>query len=68
MPIHLGYRLGRESLIELLLTLKVIDFKCPQHSLLGILQEGETGGGMAMRVLRECGVDCQKLEQQFNSV
>ncbi len=40
----------------------------PQHLLLGILQEGETGGGMAMRVLRECKVDCQKLRQQFDTV
>jgi len=40
----------------------------PQHLLLGILQEGETGGGMAMRVLRECGVDCQQLKQQFSSI
>lgn len=37
----------------------------PQHLLLGILQEGKTGGGMAMRVIQECGVACQKLEQQL---
>ncbi|NES79914.1 MAG: hypothetical protein F6K08_16770 [Okeania sp. SIO1H6] len=44
----------------------------PQHLLLRLLQEGEMGGemggGMAMRVLRECGVDCQKLKQQIRSV
>jgi len=40
----------------------------PQHLLLGILLEGETGGGMAMRVLRECRVDCQQLKQQLSSV
>ncbi|MDJ1185225.1 MerR family transcriptional regulator [Roseofilum casamattae] len=40
----------------------------PQDLLLGILQEGETGGGMAMRVLQECGVDCQQLKQQLSSV
>lgn len=37
----------------------------PQHLLLGILQEGETGGGMAMRVLRACRVDCDRLKQQL---
>lgn len=37
----------------------------PQHLLLGLLQEGETAGGMAMRVLRECEVDSQKLKQQL---
>ncbi|MGD1704231.1 MerR family transcriptional regulator [Dapis sp. BLCC M229] len=44
----------------------------PQHLLLGLLREsemgGETGGGLAMHVLQECGVDCQKLKQQLNSV
>ena len=37
----------------------------PQHLLLGILIEGEMGGGLAMRVLRECEVDCQKLKQSL---
>ncbi len=37
----------------------------PQHLLLGILQEGETGGGMAMRVLQACEVDSVKLKQQL---
>lgn len=40
----------------------------PQHLLLALLQEGEMGGGMAMRVLQECRVDCQKLKQQLSSV
>ncbi|NEQ99093.1 MAG: MerR family transcriptional regulator [Cyanothece sp. SIO2G6] len=44
----------------------------PQHLLLGLLREsemgGETGGGIAMHVLQECGVDCQKLKQQLSSV
>ena len=40
----------------------------PEHLLLGILQEGETGGGMAMRVFRECEVDCQSLKQQLKRV
>ena len=40
----------------------------PQHLLLGILQEGEEDGGMAMRVLRECNVDCQQLTQQLSRV
>ncbi|MDV3349597.1 MerR family transcriptional regulator [Leptothoe sp. LEGE 181152] len=39
-----------------------------QHLLLGLLQEGEMGGGMAMRVLQECRVDYQKLKQQLSSV
>lgn len=39
-----------------------------QHLLLGLLQEGEMAGGMAMRVLKECRVDCQKLKQQLSSV
>ncbi|WP_448169512.1 Clp protease N-terminal domain-containing protein [Leptolyngbya iicbica] len=37
----------------------------PEHLLLGILQEGETGGGMAMRVLQACQVDCDRLKQQL---
>jgi DNA-binding transcriptional MerR regulator len=37
----------------------------PEHLLLGILQEGETGGGMAMRVLQECRVDCDRLKQRL---
>ncbi|NEP19577.1 MAG: MerR family transcriptional regulator [Leptolyngbya sp. SIO4C1] len=37
----------------------------PQHLLLGILQEGETGGGMAMRVLQACRVDCDLLKQRL---
>ncbi|MEL7069606.1 MAG: MerR family transcriptional regulator [Cyanobacteria bacterium J06581_3] len=40
----------------------------PQHLLLGLLQEGEMGSGMAMRVLQECRVDYQKLKQQLGSV
>ncbi|MEM8614951.1 MAG: MerR family transcriptional regulator [Cyanobacteria bacterium P01_H01_bin.105] len=44
----------------------------PQHLLLGLLREseigGETGGGLAIRVLQECGVDYQKLKQQLSSV
>ena len=40
----------------------------PEHLLFGILQEGEAGGGMAMRALRECGVDCQQLKQQLNDL
>ena len=40
----------------------------PQHLLLGLLQEGEMAGGMAMRVLQECAVDCQKLKQQLSSI
>jgi DNA-binding transcriptional MerR regulator len=38
----------------------------PEHLLLGILQEGETGGGMAMRVLQACRVDCDRLKQRLN--
>jgi DNA-binding transcriptional MerR regulator len=37
----------------------------PEHLLLGILQEGETGGGMAMHVLQACGVDCDRLKQKI---
>ncbi|MBE9137296.1 MerR family transcriptional regulator [Nodosilinea sp. LEGE 07088] len=37
----------------------------PEHLLLGILQEGETGGGMAMRVLQACRVDCDRLKQRL---
>ncbi len=37
----------------------------PEHLLLGILQEGETDGGMAMRVLEACRVDCELLKQQI---
>ena len=37
----------------------------PEHLLLGILQEGETGGGLAMRVLQACHVDCDRLQQQL---
>ncbi|MGD1895437.1 MAG: Clp protease N-terminal domain-containing protein [Phormidesmis sp.] len=40
----------------------------PQHLLLGLLQEGEMGGGMAMRVLQACQVDYQKLKQQLSSL
>ncbi|NEP45556.1 MAG: hypothetical protein F6K35_42615 [Okeania sp. SIO2H7] len=44
----------------------------PEHLLLGLLREsemgGKSGGGLAMRILQECGVDCQKLKQQLNSV
>ena len=40
----------------------------PQHLLLGLLQEGEMGGGMAMRILQECRVDIQKLKQQLTSI
>ena len=40
----------------------------PQHLLLGLLQEGEMGGGMAMRILQECRVDYQKLKQQLTSI
>lgn len=36
-----------------------------QHLLLGILQED---GGIAMHVLQECSVDCQKLKQQLSKV
>nr|WP_309224487.1 Clp protease N-terminal domain-containing protein [Halomicronema sp. CCY15110] len=39
----------------------------PEHLLLGILQEGETGGGMAKRVLQACGVDCDRLNQRVKS-
>ncbi|MGD1936851.1 MAG: MerR family transcriptional regulator [Cyanophyceae cyanobacterium] len=43
----------------------------PQHLLLGLLREseigGEAGGGLAMHVLKECAVDCQKLKQQLDS-
>ncbi|MGD1862560.1 MAG: MerR family transcriptional regulator [Leptolyngbyaceae cyanobacterium] len=39
----------------------------PEHLLLGILQESETGGGMAMRVLQTCGVDCDRLKQQLSN-
>jgi len=38
----------------------------PEHLLLGILQEGETGSGMAMRVLRACRIDCDRLKQRLN--
>jgi DNA-binding transcriptional MerR regulator len=38
------------------------------HILLGLLQEGETGGGMAMRVLRECQIDSQRLQQQLSAL
>ncbi|MEM9807540.1 MAG: Clp protease N-terminal domain-containing protein [Cyanobacteria bacterium P01_D01_bin.56] len=48
------------------------DQVAPQHLLLGLLREseigGKTGGGLAMRVLQECGVDCQKLKQQLISI
>ena len=48
------------------------DHITPQHLLLGLLQEGEMagemGGGMAMHVLQECGVDCQKLKQQLSRI
>ena len=37
----------------------------PEHLLLGILQEGEKGGGLAMHVLQTCGVDCDRLQQQL---
>lgn len=37
----------------------------PEHLLLGILQEGETGGGMAMRVFQACRVDCDRLKQRL---
>ncbi len=37
----------------------------PEHLLIGILQEGETGGGMAMRVFQACSVDCDRLQQQL---
>ena len=44
----------------------------PEHLLLGLLREsemgGNSGGGLAMRILQECAVDCQKLKQQLNSV
>ncbi|MEM9538040.1 MAG: MerR family transcriptional regulator [Cyanobacteria bacterium P01_E01_bin.42] len=44
----------------------------PQHLLLGLLQDGEmggeTGGGIAMHVLQECGIDSQQLKQQLCSV
>ena len=43
-----------------------------EHLLLGLLREsemgGKSGGGLAMRILQECAVDCQKLKQQLNSV
>ena len=39
----------------------------PQHLLLGLLQESETGGGIATHVLQECRVDYQKLKQQLAS-
>ncbi|MEB3212920.1 MAG: Clp protease N-terminal domain-containing protein, partial [Leptolyngbyaceae bacterium] len=38
----------------------------PQHLLLGILQEGETGGGMAMRVLQACRVNCDRVKQRLS--
>lgn len=38
----------------------------PEHLLLGILQEGETSGGMAMRVLQACRVDCDRLKQRLS--
>jgi DNA-binding transcriptional MerR regulator len=38
----------------------------PEHLLLGILQEGGTEGGMAMRVLQECRVDCDRLKQRLS--
>ncbi|MEM1309308.1 MAG: Clp protease N-terminal domain-containing protein, partial [Cyanobacteria bacterium P01_H01_bin.153] len=40
----------------------------PQHLLLGILQEGEMGGGLAMHVLQTCGVDCDLLKQRLGAV
>ncbi|MEL6225296.1 MAG: Clp protease N-terminal domain-containing protein, partial [Cyanobacteria bacterium J06627_8] len=39
----------------------------PQHLLLGNLQEGETGGGLAMHVLQTCNVDCDRLKQQLSN-
>lgn len=41
------------------------DQMTPEHLLIGILQEGKTGGSMAMRVLQTCGVDCDRLQQQL---
>ncbi|MGK7888982.1 MAG: Clp protease N-terminal domain-containing protein, partial [Leptolyngbyaceae cyanobacterium] len=38
----------------------------PEHLLLAILQEGETSGGMAMRVLQKCHVDCDRLKQRLS--
>ncbi|MEM6519937.1 MAG: MerR family transcriptional regulator [Cyanobacteria bacterium P01_C01_bin.70] len=40
----------------------------PQHLLLGILQEGEMGGGLAMHVLQTYGVDFDLLKQRLGAV